>query len=244
MWAGSQRTSWSRTWTTPLVDELGRHGGHGKGLRRTHGDAAGEKLGTSPVERSSVNVGTTSGSPSPSIVQIDGGQARCQPIVLRWGGVLVVSRRPGKLATGRRRTACSQFWNWNVRRSPVNIGAPWPDAKTAWRRVVKIQTKLHQWTTKDPGRQFDDLWNLVCDSAILVEAWHRVRSSRGARTAGVDGEIAHYVTAVRGEQAFLSELRDQLKTRRFQPLPVRQVTIPKPGSTKRRRLGIGMMTSY
>ncbi len=120
----------------------------------------------------------------------------------------------------------------------MNIGAPWPDAKTAWRRVVKIQTKLHQWTTKDPGRQFDDLWNLVCDSAILVEAWHRVRSSRGARTAGVDGEIAHYVTAVRGEQAFLSELRDQLKTRRFQPLPVRQVTIPKPGSTKRRRLGI------
>ncbi len=120
----------------------------------------------------------------------------------------------------------------------MNIGAPWPDAKTAWRRVLKIQTKLHQWTTKDPGRQFDDLWNLVCDSAILVEAWHRVRSNRGARTAGVDGEIAHYVTAVRGEQAFLSELRDQLKTRRFQPLPVRQVTIPKPGSTKRRRLGI------
>jgi RNA-directed DNA polymerase len=120
----------------------------------------------------------------------------------------------------------------------VNIGAPWPDAKTAWRRVLKIQTKLHQWATKDPGRQFDDLWNLVCDSAVLVEAWHRVRSNRGARTAGVDGEIAHYVTAVRGEQAFLSELRDELKTRRFQPLPVRQVTIPKPGSTKRRRLGI------
>src|SRR6266540_3239429 len=90
MWAGSQRTSWSRTWTTPLVDELGRHGGHGKGLRRTHGDAAGEKLGASPVERSTVNAGTTSGPPSQSIVQIEGGQARRQPIALRWGGVLVV----------------------------------------------------------------------------------------------------------------------------------------------------------
>jgi len=75
---------------TPIVGELGRRGGRGESLRRTHGDAAGEKLGASPVERSSVNVGTTSGSPSPSIVQIDGGQARCQPIVLRWGGVLVV----------------------------------------------------------------------------------------------------------------------------------------------------------
>jgi len=120
----------------------------------------------------------------------------------------------------------------------VNTDAPWPDTKTAWRRVLKIQTKLHQWATDDPGRQFDDLWNLVHDPAVLVEAWHRVRRNRGARTAGVDGETAYYVTTVRGEQAFLSELRDELKTRRFQPLPVRQVTIPKPGSTKRRRLGI------
>jgi len=120
----------------------------------------------------------------------------------------------------------------------VNIDAPWPDAKTAWVRVLKIQTKLHQWATNDPGRRFDDLWNLVYDSAVLVEAWHRVRRNRGARTAGVDGEIAYYVTTVRGEQAFLSELRDKLKTRRFQPLPVREVTIPKPGTTKRRRLGI------
>jgi len=120
----------------------------------------------------------------------------------------------------------------------VNTDAPWPDTKTAWQRVLKIQTKLHQWAADDPGHRFDDLWNLVYDPAVLVEAWHRVRSNRGARTAGVDGETAYYVSTVRGEQVFLSELRDELKTRRFQPLPVRQVTIPKPGTTKRRRLGI------
>ena len=73
----------------------------------------------------------------------------------------------------------------------MNTVAPWPNAKTASSGVLKIQTKLHQWATDDPGRKFDDLWNLVCDSAVLVEAWHRVRSNRGARTAGVDGEIAH-----------------------------------------------------
>ena len=72
------------------VGELGRPGGHGKGLRRSHGEAAGEKLGTSSVERSTVNVGTTSGSPSPSISSIEGGQVRRQPMALRWGGVLVV----------------------------------------------------------------------------------------------------------------------------------------------------------
>jgi RNA-directed DNA polymerase len=119
----------------------------------------------------------------------------------------------------------------------VNTDASWPDAEAAWQRVLKIQTKLHQWATDDTGRRFDDLWNLVYDPAVLVHAWQRVRSNRGARTAGVDGETAHYVTAVRGEQAFLSELRDELKARRFQPVPVREVTIPKPGG-KRRRLGI------
>jgi RNA-directed DNA polymerase len=29
----------------------------------------------------------------------------------------------------------------------VNIDAPWPDAEAAWRRVLEIQTKLHQWAT-------------------------------------------------------------------------------------------------
>jgi RNA-directed DNA polymerase len=53
----------------------------------------------------------------------------------------------------------------------------------------------------------------------------------------VDGITAHYISVVRGEQAFLSELRDDLKARRFQPVPVREVMIPKPGG-KRRRLGI------
>ncbi len=39
------------------ADSRSRYGGHGEGLRRTYGDAAGEKLGASSVERSAVNVG-------------------------------------------------------------------------------------------------------------------------------------------------------------------------------------------
>jgi len=119
----------------------------------------------------------------------------------------------------------------------VNTDAPWPTAAEARERVLKIQTKLHQWATDDHHRRFDDLYNLVYDPAVLVHAWTRVRSNRGARTAGVDGETAHYIAAVRGEQAFLSELRDDLKARRFQPVPVRERMIPK-ASGKLRRLGI------
>lgn len=33
-------------------------GGHGDGLRRSHGEGAGASLGADPVERSTVNVGT------------------------------------------------------------------------------------------------------------------------------------------------------------------------------------------
>jgi len=119
----------------------------------------------------------------------------------------------------------------------VNTDDPWPDRDTAWLRVLKIQTKLHQWATDDPDRRFDDLYNLVYDPAVLVDAWQRVKGNRGARSAGVDGQTAYYIKAIRGEQVFLSELRDDLKARRFQPDPVREVMIPKPGG-KRRRLGI------
>jgi RNA-directed DNA polymerase len=119
----------------------------------------------------------------------------------------------------------------------VNTGAPWPGRYSAESRVLEIQAKLHQWATDDPSRRFDDLFNLVCDPAFLVDAWERVRGNRGARTAGVDGQTAFYVTAVRGVEAFLDDLRADLKAQRFQPLPVRERMIPKAGG-KLRRLGI------
>jgi RNA-directed DNA polymerase len=79
--------------------------------------------------------------------------------------------------------------------------------------------------------------------AFLLVAWKRVRGNRGARTAGVDGQSAHYVVAELGEDRFLADLRADLKARTFCPLPVRERMIPKPGG-KRRRLGIGTMASY
>jgi RNA-directed DNA polymerase len=107
----------------------------------------------------------------------------------------------------------------------------------AERRVLGIQTKLHRWAREDPHRRFDDLFNLVADPAFLFVAWDRVRGNKGARAAGVDGETAHYVEAVRGVEGFLDELRGQVKDRSFQPLPVRERMIPKAGG-KLRRLGI------
>ena len=136
------------------------------------------------------------------------------------------------MAKGASKSAGS---NWNIRRSPVNIGGPWPDLDEAEWRVLEIQTKLHQWATDDPNRCFDDLFNLVYDPAFLVVAWERVGAIEGARSAGVDG--VKPCSIVFGRE-FLAGLRDDLKARRFVPLPVRERMIPKPGSSKRRRLGI------
>jgi RNA-directed DNA polymerase len=118
----------------------------------------------------------------------------------------------------------------------VNTGASWPGLAEAESRVLKIQTKLHQWAIDDGDRRFDDLHNLVCDPAFLLVGWSRVRGNRGGRSAGVDGVAPRSIGTSR-ELRFLTELRDDLKAGRFQPLPVRQRMIPK-ANGKLRSLGI------
>ncbi|MGW3470255.1 reverse transcriptase domain-containing protein [Saccharopolyspora sp. NPDC000995] len=108
----------------------------------------------------------------------------------------------------------------------------------AERRVLEIQTKLHRWANDDPHRRFDDLFNLVTDPAFLLMAWERVAGNKGARSSGVDGKTVAFVRERIGVENFLAELRDQLRARTFRPLPVKERLIPKPGSRKRRRLGI------
>jgi RNA-directed DNA polymerase len=110
----------------------------------------------------------------------------------------------------------------------------------AERRVLEIQAKLHRWARDDAHRRFDDLFNLVCDPAFLLVAWVRVRSNKGARSAGVDGQSAYAIQA-RGVEVFLDRLRASLKDRSFRPLPVRERMIPKTGG-KKRRLGIATIT--
>src|SRR5438874_1118082 len=86
-----------------------------------------------------------------------------------------------------------------------------------------------------------DLHNLVCDPAMLLVAWRRVRGNRGSRSAGVDGQTGYHIEQVLGVQQFLSEVREQLKNGSYRPVAVRERSIPKRGG-KRRRLGIPTVT--
>ena len=97
----------------------------------------------------------------------------------------------------------------------MNTGARWPSLEEAEPRVLAMQTKLHQWAISDPDRRFDDLYNLVYDPSFLVVAWDRVRSNRGARSAGIDGIAPRSIEPGGGE--FLEGVRDDLKARRYSP---------------------------
>jgi RNA-directed DNA polymerase len=126
--------------------------------------------------------------------------------------------------------------------APVNTGAVvWPEEEWAQATVRRTQTKLHRWAAGDPGRRFDDLYNLVCDPAFLVVAWQRVAGNAGARTPGVDRATVAQIASRVGVEEFLLAVREQLRARTFQPVEVRQVEIPK-ASGKLRKLGIPTVT--
>src|SRR5882672_10430152 len=114
--------------------------------------------------------------------------------------------------------------------APVNIGAgPVRDDPVGW--VSQIQAKLHCWAVADPGRRFDDLFNLVHDPGTLAVAWARVARNRGARSAGTDGLTVARIVSEVGVPEFLHDLRQQLWTGTYRPQPVRDRKIPKPGGS-------------
>jgi RNA-directed DNA polymerase len=103
-----------------------------------------------------------------------------------------------------------------------------------------MQTKLHRWASADPGRRFDDVFNLVVDPAFLMAAWDRVRGNKGGRTAGVDGIVPRSV-APESVVGMLSALCESVKSGEFTAEQVRQKQIPK-ANGKMRSLGIPTMT--
>lgn len=107
-------------------------------------------------------------------------------------------------------------------------------------RVLDLQRKLYRWARAEPSRRFDDVFNLVCDRATLVVAWEKVRSNRGARTAGVDTTTRRDIEQRIGVSSFLEDIRASLKEGTFRAQPVRRTSIPKKGG-KVRYLGIPTM---
>lgn len=96
--------------------------------------------------------------------------------------------------------------------------------------VLDMQRKLYRWSSDTPDRVFADLFNLVCDRGTLTEAWQRLARNSGSRTPGTDGVTRRTVEERPGGVArFLDEIHEGLRNGTYQPEPVRQRLIPKPG---------------
>jgi RNA-directed DNA polymerase len=101
-------------------------------------------------------------------------------------------------------------------------------------KVRVLQRKLYRAANAQPGRTFRVLYDKVCMREVLQTAWERVRRNRGS--AGIDGETIRDIEAY-GVERFLDELREELRSGRYRPQPVRRVFIPKPDG-RQRPLGI------
>src|SRR4051794_20387872 len=206
----------------------------GNSPRDRHDRPAGEELGADPDKRTAANVGTRPVPPRPAI---GAGKAQRQPTAAGRGRSLRSSPSRGKPGAWPREASGLVASDWNARRSSLNSGAPWPTPEAAAQRVLDIQRKLHKWSTDDQDRRYTDLHNLVYDPATLMVARQRVRTNRGSRSAGVDGQSARHIEHVLGVPRFLGGLREELRSGSFRPLPVKQRRIPKRGG-KLRKLGI------
>jgi len=100
----------------------------------------------------------------------------------------------------------------------------------------KLQRTLYRVAKQQPERRFTLLYDKVCRPDILQWAWQRVKSKKGA--AGVD-EVDMDAIREYGEERFLKELEQELRSRQYRVALVRRAHIPKLGQPgKTRPLGI------
>ena len=100
--------------------------------------------------------------------------------------------------------------------------------------VQKLQTALHAKAKESPNFRFHALYDKEYRRDVLAYAYERCKANGGA--AGVDSQTFENIEAY-GRERWLDELTQELKSRTYQPQPVRRVYIPKPDG-KQRPLGI------
>jgi RNA-directed DNA polymerase len=100
--------------------------------------------------------------------------------------------------------------------------------------VQKLQKALHDKAKESPSYRFYALYDKVYRKDVLTFAYACCKANGGA--AGVDNETFENIEAY-GVERWLDERAQELKSRTYQPLPVRRVYIPKPDG-KQRPLGV------
>jgi len=97
-------------------------------------------------------------------------------------------------------------------------------------KIRDLQIKLYRKAKNEPGYRFYMLYDKIYREDILSHAYELARANKGA--PGVDGQSFEDIES-RGLAEWLAGIRQELRNRTYQPLPVRRVMIPKPGGGER-----------
>ena len=108
------------------------------------------------------------------------------------------------------------------------------EANNPKEKVRKLQRSLWACAKRSKTRRFPALYDRICRSDVLQEAWKRVKKNGGA--AGVDGETLAAIEES-GVAEFLEKIQAKLRAGRYRPSPVRRRYIEK-ADGKQRPLGI------
>lgn len=97
-------------------------------------------------------------------------------------------------------------------------------------KIRDLQIKLYRKAKNEPGYRFYLLYDKIYREDILAHAYELARANKGA--PGVDGQSFEDIES-RGLGEWLTGVGQELRSRTYQPQPVRRVMIPKPGGGER-----------
>jgi len=98
-----------------------------------------------------------------------------------------------------------------------------------------LRRSLYVKAKAEPSWRFWGLYVHVCKMETLREAYQMARRNNGA--PGIDG-VTFEAIEESGAEGFLSQIRDELVTNTYRPMPARKKEIPKDGGKKVRVLSI------
>lgn len=101
--------------------------------------------------------------------------------------------------------------------------------------VGQLQEALHAKAKREPACPFHALYDKLYRKDVIGYAWRCCRANGGA--PGVDGVTFEQIEK-EGVDGWLEELIKEMRDKTYRPQAVRRVWIPKPGTDKKRPLGV------